>query len=278
MALAFNDTVGTATLTNGSAAVVGQGTSWLTTVNIGDQIVGNDNRIATIASVNSNTSLTLTRPWQGTSQAAQPYEIRFLSDVVRMQETTRALLNKLTNGNFDAFADLALGANQLPYATGAGTMAMTPLTAAARSLLDDASISAMLNTLGIPLEDGSWTPTLQGATTPGTWTPTSAAGLYRRLGKLVYLSIYLVGTLSGSAGRLQIAGLPFSQTGGTSGRGIMNTSFYAGFGNFPSSTTNFGGLLAGNVIDLYRSGAVSVSQADVSGTITLYGNAVYPIA
>jgi hypothetical protein len=52
------------------------------------------------------------------------------------------------NANLDAFAGLSLIADRLPYANGAGTLALTPLTSFGRSLIDDANAGAALNTLG----------------------------------------------------------------------------------------------------------------------------------
>lgn len=49
----------------------------------------------------------------------------------------------------DSFAALVGAADQLPYFTALNVLALTPLTAAARTLLDDATVAAMRTTLGV---------------------------------------------------------------------------------------------------------------------------------
>lgn len=58
---------------------------------------------------------------------------------------------------------------------------------------------------------GSFTPTLYGATTAGTWAYTTQEGYYIRIGNVCYISIRLnPSSISGAVGSLLVGGLPFA--------------------------------------------------------------------
>lgn len=77
-----------------------------------------------------------------------------------------------------ALAGLATGADKLAYSTGVDTFAETPFTAAARTVLDDATVAAMVDTLGGAASTG--TGGIARATSPTFVTPalgTPASGV-----------------------------------------------------------------------------------------------------
>ncbi|KQQ70930.1 hypothetical protein ASF70_18985 [Rhizobium sp. Leaf321] len=135
MPLPTSYNTGTATVNANGTAVTGQGTTWLTSgLQAGDAFWAAGLSVR-IASVNSNTSLTLAYAWPGASRSADVYEVQFAPDATRALAAARQVLDALTNGNIFSIANLATAANKLAYFTGAGAAALTDLVAHGRAIL-----------------------------------------------------------------------------------------------------------------------------------------------
>lgn len=146
---------GTVSIGSGSTTLTGSGTAWATSgVRPGDwlHLAGLSVRIAT---VDSATQITLARAWPGSTQSAVAYDIQMVDDGVRTLTSANALLQALGSGTLTSLAGLTSAANLMPYWTGSGVMGTTALTSAARSLLDDTSVSAMRATLELVPTSGT---------------------------------------------------------------------------------------------------------------------------
>lgn len=149
MAITDPYSTGTASVNNGGTIVTGQGTAFQTAgVRAGD-LFWAAGLFVRIASVNSNTSLTLAWPWPGASRVADTYEIRWTPDDLRVLSATRRMLTALEQGGLGGLVDLQTAANKLAYYTGAGVSALTDLTAWARTLIASSDLSAARNILAI---------------------------------------------------------------------------------------------------------------------------------
>lgn len=148
MAILSDYTSGTISVAANGTAVTGVGTAWQTAgFREGDWLIANG-WVNVIASVNSNTSVTLAQPWRGGALSGAVYRMRYMSDGSRASAQARELINMLGgSGNLQAFGALAGVPNKGVHFTGAGTLATHDLTPFARTLLDDANATAARSTL-----------------------------------------------------------------------------------------------------------------------------------
>ncbi|RVG54742.1 pyocin knob domain-containing protein [Sinorhizobium meliloti] len=151
---------GTVFVTAGSAVVTGSGTAWATALIAGglfglDSSNGNP---VPILSVDSNTQLTLAKPWRGTTAAGQGYWI--VRDTAYLQQQTvnaQALstyIQRLDNAALAALAGLDPAADKFAYFTGANSGALADIKAKGRDLLSSTGVLDALLKLG-PVWGGS---------------------------------------------------------------------------------------------------------------------------
>lgn len=111
---------GTITLANGSTTVTGTGTMFQVAAFKPGDTLQIQNLTAIIASVNSNTSLTLTSPWTGTSLTNAPYRARYLPDGARVTAQTTTLIELLGNGVLSSLAEIGVEEGKVPVGNAAG--------------------------------------------------------------------------------------------------------------------------------------------------------------
>ncbi|GLU29460.1 hypothetical protein [Brucella sp. NBRC 12950] len=126
MAVLSDYTSGTITLANGSTAVTGTGTLFdVAKFREGDTLQI-QNLTAVIASVNSNTSLTLTSPWTGTSLTNAPYRARYLPDGARVTAQATTLIELLGNGVLSSLAEIGVEEGKAPVGNATGGYELKP--------------------------------------------------------------------------------------------------------------------------------------------------------
>lgn len=126
-------------------------------------------------------------------------------------------------------------------------------------------------------DEGTWTPTIGGSSTPGTPTYSAQVGKFQRIGKRVTFEGYVVITaISGSpAGTVRIGGLPLPSS---NYRCAVHIPYWIGF-----TSGVAGGVIEPNTdyIDVYRYvvGSVAVLNAtEISATSRLMISGSYEVA
>ncbi|WP_433762628.1 hypothetical protein [Brucella anthropi] len=127
MAVLSDYTSGTISLANGSATVTGTGTLFeVTRFREGDTLQI-QNLTAVIASVDSDTQLTLTEPWTGTSIVDGPYRARQLADGTRVGTQAATLIELLGDGTLAGIAALGVEEGKVPVGGPAGQYVLADL-------------------------------------------------------------------------------------------------------------------------------------------------------
>ncbi|WP_247880623.1 pyocin knob domain-containing protein [Brucella intermedia] len=146
MAVLPDYVTGTITLANGSTTVTGTGTMFATAAFRPGDTLQIQNLTAVIASIDSNTSLTLTEPWTGTSLTNAPYRARYLPDGARVTAQTTTLIELLASGNLLSISELQTSGDKGLYFSGAGVADLFDFRQGARNFLsafqnsDDGSV------------------------------------------------------------------------------------------------------------------------------------------
>jgi hypothetical protein len=117
---------------------------------------------------------------------------------------------------------------------GIGLGATTPSSGTGITFPATQSASSNANTLD-DYEEGTWTPSLGGNTTYA-----AQVGTYTKIGKIVYVSAYLIVTTIGTGSTTYIDGLPFSGTTTSSAGGIVAFSGLASAVTFLSLSAENG--------------------------------------
>jgi hypothetical protein len=180
---------GTVSVTAGSAVVTGSGTAWATALVAGGLfgLDSNNGNPVPILSVDSNTQLTLAKPWRGTTASGQGYWI--VRDTAYLQQQTvnaQALstyIQRLDNAALAALAGLTPAAGKLAYFSGPSAAVLTDLEAKGRDIIAATNTLHLLGKLGPVLGGGAPTPAAAGVgLADGDFNTVAVGGVYNITG------------------------------------------------------------------------------------------------
>ena len=214
---------------------------------------------------------------------------------IRIDGTNTTANPGITGG--DADTGLQFGTDEISFVTGGTNRATVEsngnftiengnLVLASSSGIDFSATANSSGTMSSELlddyEEGTWTPVLAGESTAGTFTPdSSTAGIYTKIGNIVYCQMTCSGTVAGAAGLPTVLGLPFTVASSASVGG--NAVFASGSLQYwDGSGANFMGPLteqSSNFLYFHSYDGDSSGNTNISnGSHALYCCVTYRVA
>ena len=173
--------------------------------------------------------------------------IVFTSSQVYLQSPDQSKSALITNAGLSVTTTIGVG-NATPSTSGAGiTFPATQSASTDANTLDD-------------YEEGTWTPTIAGSSTPGTGTYSVQSGTYTKIGNTVRVTANLTWTGHTGVGQITVAGYPFTSTAEIS---PLSFSYYG---------TSL--VLVGPLFQAYKNGSSTDSgtaQTSATGGFTAVG-------
>ena len=187
-------------------------------------------------------------------------------DITVKNDADTTVLNVATGAT-----DVEVSAGNLLFGTGSKGVYLGVTSATAANLLDD-------------YEEGTWTPTLVGATTAGTsLTYGTQRGDYTKIGNTVSLhyQVYVTGK-DDIAGGISIGGIPFTSTSVSSYRsggaiGNMNKVNWASGDKQANTYVSASYTSLSVLFHQDDSGAVNVDAGDLTNQVWFMGSHVYQV-
>jgi hypothetical protein len=138
-----------------------------------------------------------------------------------------------------------------PTFTGQATIPTINLTGGQITFPATQSASSDANTLD-DYEEGTWTPTVAGDTTAGSYTYSTQSGAYTKIGRVVTAHFTLTGitTSSAGSGSIKIAGLPFTSAG-SGAYGDRGYNFVPRIRSFTTTRNNIFILISVGTTSMY---------------------------
>lgn len=213
MAVLSDITTGTISVANGSPTVTGVGTAWQIQgfkegdffIAIGAQLV------AVVQSVNSNTSITLTKPWEGVTLSGAPYRLRYQADGERVTAKAQQLIDSLTGGFLSDLVDLVPTPNTVVGIDGSNNTVLIPITDLVEGIQTDAKVETLpdraaydgqpagYSVLVADVGDGRSAIYFKLSGTPGDWSDpaflTGPSGTVVQTGPYNPATAYVVGNI-----------------------------------------------------------------------------------